>query len=84
MLKVKAIGRSKFPTEEHLTIFNDTASGMTLRRGMARPMVWSSRRAERAPRLSKRVSGTQDATHYRDLWTLTFKVAARARICSCL
>ncbi len=49
MLKVKAIGRSKFPTEEHLTIFNDTASGMTLRRGMARPMVWSSTRRKSSP-----------------------------------
>jgi hypothetical protein len=29
--KVKAIGRSKHPTEEHLTIFNDPAEGMTLR-----------------------------------------------------
>jgi hypothetical protein len=29
--KVKAIGRSRFATEEHLTLFNDTAQGMTLR-----------------------------------------------------
>src|SRR5882757_56345 len=29
--KVKAIGRSRFPTEEHFTIFNDAAQGMMLR-----------------------------------------------------
>ncbi|KRR29115.1 hypothetical protein [Bradyrhizobium retamae] len=29
--KVKAIGRARFPTEEHLTIFNDAAQGMRVR-----------------------------------------------------
>jgi hypothetical protein len=29
--KVKVIGRTKYPKEEHLTLFNDTAEGMTLR-----------------------------------------------------
>jgi hypothetical protein len=29
--KVKAIGRKRFPAEEHLTIFSDAAQGMTLR-----------------------------------------------------
>ncbi|UPK05727.1 hypothetical protein [Bradyrhizobium sp. 170] len=29
--KVKAIGRNRFPTEEHLIIFNDTAQGLTVR-----------------------------------------------------
>jgi hypothetical protein len=29
--KVKAIGQTKYPNEEHLTLFTDTAGGMTLR-----------------------------------------------------
>lgn len=29
--KVKAIGRTRFPTEEHLTIFSDATQGMTVR-----------------------------------------------------
>ncbi len=29
--KVRAIGRSKYPKEDHLTIFTDTAEGMTLK-----------------------------------------------------
>jgi hypothetical protein len=31
--KVKAIGQNKYPTEDHLTIFRDTAEGMTLKAG---------------------------------------------------
>jgi hypothetical protein len=60
--KVKAIGQTKYPNEEHFTLFTDTAGGMTLRAWYGASLAWNSTPPRNSGRVSRSSSKSREAS----------------------